>query len=249
MDQEWNGLFLYCMVFEKTIEDVVDENYVYARALHYLGIDFFETPHKNLAEVCREKGLDQRVIIKTFYMFDSNSRLSFKELETYPVELLIEYLKHSHHIFIKEKLPYIVHLVKNWKANRHLSGLLPDFIEDLIKHIYEEEDSTFKYIQLLFDIKKGKKSAPVSELMPFENFSLKNEFQHHEEEDEFAAIRTLTSSIEPENLHERVLINEIKAFDREMVYHAEIENKIFFPKAIELENQVNKKIELLSTLN
>ncbi len=237
------------MVFEKTIEDVVNENYVYARALHYLGVDFFEAPNKKLAEVCQEKGLDQRLIIKTFYMFDSNARLSFNELETYPIELLIEYLKHSHHIFIKEKLPYIVHLAKNWNADRDLSGLLPDFIEDLIKHIYEEEDSTFKYIQLLFDISKGKKSAPVSELMLFQNFSLESEFQHHEEEDEFEAIRALTSSIKAENLHERVLINEIRAFDREMIYHAEIENKIFFPKAIELENQVNRKIELLSTLN
>lgn len=237
------------MVFEKTIEEVVDENYVYARALHYLGINFFEAPHKSLAEVCREKGLDKRLVIKSFYMFDSNERLSFKELESYPIELLIEYLKHSHHIFIKEKLPFIVYIAKNWKANRNLSGLLPDFIEDLIKHIYEEEDSTFKYIQLLFDISKNKKKAPFSELFSFKNFSLEQEFEHHEEDDEFEVIRTLVSSIKPENLHERVLINEIKAFDREMVYHAEIENKIFFPKAIELEKRVNKKIQLLSTLN
>jgi regulator of cell morphogenesis and NO signaling len=237
------------MVFDKTIEEIVDENYVYARALHYLGINFFETPQKRLVEVCRERGLDRRFVIKSFYMFDSNARLSFKELESYPIELMIEFLKHSHHIFIKEKLPFIVHLAKNWKANRHLSGLLPDFIEDLIKHIYEEEDSTFKYIQLLFDISKGKKNAPVSELIPFKNFSLEHEFEHHEEEDEFAVIRTLISSIKPENLHERVLISEIKAFDREMRYHAEIENKIFFPKAIELEKEVNKKIQLLSTLN
>lgn len=245
-----SGTAYFCtMVFDKTIEEVVDENYVYARALHYLGIDFFESPHKRLAEVCNEKGLNRRLVIKSFYMFDSNTRLSFKELESYPIELMIEYLKHSHHIFIKEKLPFIVHLAKNWKANRNLSGLLPDFIEDLIKHIYEEEDSTFKYIQLLFDISKGKKQAPATALLPFKNFSLEHEFEHHEEEDEFAAIRTLISSIEPENVHERVLIKEIKAFDREMVYHAEIENKIFFPKAIKLEEQVNQKIKLLSTLN
>ena len=150
------------MVFEKTIEEVIDENYVYARALHYLGIDFFENPHKNLSDVCKEKGLDRRLVIKSFYMFDTNARVSFSELESYPVELLVEFLKHAHHIFIKEKLPFIVHLAKNWKSNRSLPILLPDFIEDLIKHIYDEEDSTFKYVQLLLDINKGKIKAPVS---------------------------------------------------------------------------------------
>lgn len=237
------------MVFEKTIEEVIDENYVYARALHYLGIDFFENPHKKLNEICKEKDLDKRLVIKSFYMFDSNPRISFSELETYPTELLVEFLKQTHHIFIKEKLPFIVHLAKNWEANRNLSSLLPDFIEDLIKHIYEEEDSTFKYIQLLLDISKRKVNAPVSALLSFKGFSLEKEYAHHEAEDEFAAIRTLISSIEAKDLRERILIKEINAFDREMVYHAEIENKIFFPKAIQLEAEVNSKIQLLSTLN
>ena len=80
-------------------------------------------------------------------------------------------------------------------------------------------------------------------------YSLEKEYIHHEEEDEFAAIRALITSLKPLDLRERVLINEIKAFDREMIYHAEIENKLFFPKAIQLEVEVNSKIQLLSTLN
>lgn len=241
-------LFL-CMVFEKTISQVVNENYVYARALHYLGIDFFEAPDKKLKEICKERGLERQQVIKAFYQFDSCNRFSFEELKSYPIELLTEYLKHAHHLFIKDKLPFIVHLVKKWERSKGLKNLLPEFVEDFIKHIYEEEDSTFKYIEILCAINKGSAPAPFSLLMDYKDYSLQEEFEEHRDEDEFGAIRALMTAIDPKNLHERVLIHEVQAFDREMIYHAEIENNIFFPKAIELEASVNKKIQLLTTLN
>lgn len=237
------------MVFEKTIREVIGENYVYARALHYLGIDFFDNPDRVLKEICIEKGLNRKQVIKSFYEFDSCHRFSFKQLETYPVELLTEYLKHSHHLFIKEKLPYIVHLAKALGGNHGLHGLLPEFVEDLIRHIYEEEDTTFKYIQLLSDIKKGKEKAPFSKMMAYRNYSLEGEYLHHQNDDELEAIRSLISSIDDSSLHGKVLVNEIQAFDREMIYHAEIENNIFFPKAIELETEVQSKLKKLTSLN
>lgn len=237
------------MVFEKTVREVVDENYVYARALHYLGIDFFEAPDKKLKEIIAERGLNKTQLIKSFYSFDSCHRFSFKELESYPIELLTEFLKHSHHIFIKEKLPYIVHLAKKWDGNKELQNLLPEFVEDLIRHIYEEEDSTFKYIQLLASIQAGKEKAPFSKLLEFKSISLEAEFEHHQEEDELDAIRTLIASIDGSCLHGKVIVNEIKAFDREMIYHAAIENNIFFPKAIALEKKVLKQMQLLSIQN
>ncbi|MEM6643494.1 MAG: hypothetical protein AAF616_10990 [Bacteroidota bacterium] len=237
------------MVFEKTIREVVDENYVYARALHYLGIEFFETPDLTLQEICSLRGLDRKQVIKSFYEFDTNARISFKQLESYPVDLLIAFLRHAHHVFIKDQLPYIVHLAKKLKGNQGLQGLLPEFVEDLILHIYEEEDSTFKYTQLLCDIQNGKVKAPVSKLTKFEEFSLRGEFEHHQEEDELEAIRTLIATIDCESLHGKVLINEIKGFDREMIYHAEIENNIFYPKALELESSVMNQLKQLSKLN
>lgn len=237
------------MVFEKTVAEIVEENYVYARALHYLGFDFFEDPHRKLGEICKERGLDKNQVIKSFYEFDTCPRLSFSELGKYPIELLTQYLKHSHHVFIKDKLPYIVHLAKSWKKEMGLSQLLPEFVEDFIAHIYEEEDSTFKYIELLSRIKKGAEKAPVSKLMHYQGFSLQEEFEHHKDDDEFGAIRDLIDGVPVDCVHARVLIKEIKAFDREMIYHAQIENNIFFPKAIALEKEVITQLDELSQLN
>ncbi len=237
------------MIFNKTILEIVDENYVYARSLHYLGIDFFLSPHKTLSQVCRERGLNEEQVIKSFYLFDSCYRFSFSELKSYPIELLVEYLKHSHHIFIKDKLPFIVHLAKNLESNSEINRLLPEFVEEFISHIYEEEDSVFAYTKTLSDISKGLLPNPISELIRFKNFSLSNEFEHHQGDDEFYVIRSLVDAVNPTTLHENVLLKEVRAFDREMVYHAEIENRIFFPKAIKLEQETNAKIKLMSKMN
>ena len=226
----------------------MDENYVYARALHYLGIDFFKNSSKKLAEVCQERGLNKEQVIKSFYEFDSSPRISYKELASYPIELLVEYLKHTHHIFIKEKLPYIVHLARTYD-NVELSNLMPEFVEDLIRHIYEEEDTTFKYIHTLQEIKKGVEKAPHSRLMAYQSFSLLDELEHHEGEDDLGAIRSLFHLLENSDVRGRVLLSELKAFDREMVYHAAIENQILFPKAIALEKDVLDKVEVISRLN
>ena len=237
------------MVFDKTLSEIVDENYVYARALHYLGISFFEEPNKTLKQICVERGLDRDQVIKSFYAFDGCTRLSFKELESYPIDLLLEYLRHSHHLFIKEKLPFIIHLAKHSDEHLEIQKLLPEFVEDFICHIYEEEDSVFKYVKTLDEVVKGRISNPISALIEFRNFSLTHEFEHHQEDDEMQAIRSIIEELNPTSLKQEVLVREVKAFDREMLYHAEIENTIFFPKALSLETEVQEHLIRNSKLN
>lgn len=237
------------MVFQRTISELVDENYIYARALDYLGIDFFHSADRVLEEVCEEKKLDREIVIKTFYLFDTQSRVSFKELESYPIEILKEYLKHNHHSFIKDKLPFIVNLLHRSEADVALIHMLPEFIEDFIKHIYEEEDTIFRYIETLLRINANKIQSPPKALFEFEALSLSEEAEEHSNVDEFSAIRTLIANFAPANLIDEVLVKEIKGFDRELLYHSQIENHIFFPKAIELERTVHDRIKNLSKLN
>ena len=85
--------------------------------------------------------------------------------------------------------------------------------------------------------------------MAFESYSLEEEYHHHQNEDELEAIRSLLKPIQADSLVNKVLMNEVQSFDREMIYHAEIENHIFFPRALALEKEVRTKISLTSKLN
>ena len=83
--------------------------------------------------------------------------------------------------------------------------------------------------------------------------SLKNIAKEHLEEDsEMAGIRGLTSNYSYkniENLHLKVIFQELEAFDKELNIHSEIENAILFPRALDLEKSVADKIRNISFLN
>ncbi|MEO9477018.1 MAG: iron-sulfur cluster repair di-iron protein [Cyclobacteriaceae bacterium] len=236
-------------VFERTISDIVDENYIYARALSYLGIEFYVYPNKKLGELCEEMGLVKEQVMRSFYLFDQNHRLSLRELNNYPLEIVIQYLKHTHNTFIKDKLPYIARLINNVEGKEDVKLIFPEFVEEFIYHIYDEEDTVFTYIDKLIKLDKGKVSNPAVALMNLGDYSLEAIHREHEGDDEMRGIRMLVDNVQDDDLHWRVIAREIRSFDREMMYHAQIENKIMFPKAIALEKSLGDKINKLSRLN
>ena len=85
------------------------------------------------------------------------------------------------------------------------------------------------------------------------NISLKDIAEEHLNEDsEMSGIRGLTKNYSLdniENLHLKVIFQELKDFDNELEIHSNIENKILFPRALELENVISDKIRNISFLN
>ena len=67
-----------------------------------------------------------------------------------------------------------------------------------------------------------------------------------------AGIRGLTNDYSIKNiddLHLKVIFQELKAFDKELDVHSNIENEILFPRALKLEKDVSDKIRNISFLN
>ena len=76
--------------------------------------------------------------------------------------------------------------------------------------------------------------------------------EHINEDSEMSGIRGLTKNYSLdniENLHLKVIFQELKDFDNELEIHSDIENKILFPRALELENLISDKIRNISFLN
>src|SRR5688572_22934708 len=144
------------------ISELVDQNYVHAYVLFYFGIRFYEYSELTLDQVCKTKGLKTEQVVREL---ESPSHLQEADLPliSYPIDLIIEYLKHSHFLFIKHKLPYIARLIENFKAyhsdyqliERDLKIVFPLFVEDFIEHIYKEEDTLFSFIQTLERASQG----------------------------------------------------------------------------------------------
>lgn len=233
---------------DKRIADLVDQNYVHAYVLFYFGISFYECSEHTLEEVCLQRGLRVDQVIKEL---ESPTHLQETDLPliSYPIDLIIEYLKHAHYLFIKHKLPYIARLVEAFKAHhdrylgmeRDLKMVFPLFVEDFIHHIYEEEDTLFIYIKALERASRGNYHVGRLYYMMEKNSVQKFAMEHEAHDDEMEGIRKITNNYElaPDTpLHVKVLYSELKDFEKSLITHARIENEILFPRAMALENKV-----------
>jgi len=229
----------------------VDQNNVHAYVLYYFGIKFYEYSEQTLEQVCVDKGLRVEQVVKELESPNENFQEADLPLISYPIDLIIEYLKHAHFTFVKHKLPYIARLVETFKANhpdfeiveKDLKTLFPLFLEDFIHHIYEEEDTLFGYIRLL-ERAAGGKYNPSQLYYMLEKNSLQHFAMEHEaHDDEMEGIRKITNDYALTSnapLHVKVIYSELTTFEKSLKTHARIENEILFPKVMMLESKVKK---------
>lgn len=232
------------------IAELVDQNYVHAYVLFYFGIRFYEYSECTLEQVCQQRGLKIEQVVKELE-FPTHLQEADLPLVSYPIDLIIEYLKHSHFLFIKHKLPYIARLVESVKVTqedyaaiqRDLKLVFPLFVEDFIQHIYEEEDTLFHFILAL---DKASRTGYVPGKLYYlleKNSVQKYAMEHEAHDDEMEGIRKITRNYTlaaSAPLHLKVVYNELKAFEKSLITHARIENEILFPKAMAIENRVRK---------
>jgi regulator of cell morphogenesis and NO signaling len=128
-------------------------------------------------------------------------------------------------------------------VERDLKLVFPLFVEDFIHHIYEEEDTLFRYIRALERASKGN-YIPTKLFYLVEKHSVQKFAMDHEvHDDEMAGIRKITKDYElrPDApLQIKVIYNELKEFEKSLITHARIENEILFPKSMALERKVKE---------
>lgn len=245
---------------QKKIKELVAENYVFASVLYYLGIEYYEFEEDSLEKVCRSKKVDLNYVVSELEKITQNEEIENIKLLSFPIELVISYLKHAHFIFIKKDLPFLVKLVNKLNASdlklamveREIQDVFPLFVEDFVHHIYEEEDTLFEYILQLKAIEEKQKN-PSSFFYKHPNFNMqKFAIDHEVHDDEMKGIRFLMdqySISEDSPLNVKVLFSELERFEKKLKVHAKIENEVLFPKALMLEKAVRRKFDSLIRLN
>ena len=242
----------------RRIADLIDDNYAYAAVLYYFGIGFYDYDQKTLEQACIENGLRVEQVITSLESVYERPVEQPLPLASYPIDLIIAYLKHTHFIFIKERLPYLSKLIHNLPDTDHdsvvddLRFIFPLFVEDLIHHIYQEEDELFSYILSLYQASR-EPNLPTQLYYDMEKYAIQDFAVHHDaDDDEMDGIRHIANNYDgrhTKNLHLRVVYAELQQFERELKVHASVENEILFPKALMLEKQLKKTLRTKIGLN
>jgi len=239
-----------------TVGELVSQNYVFAAVLHYFGISFYQYPSDSLELVCKKHKVHVRQLTSELEAWALLKEPTTEELYLNPIEVLVAYLKKKHYYFVRQELPFLSNLISGITPEPEYKPLMADlrimfplFVDDFIHHIHEEESRLFKRIEMLQDIEANrfslKDALTILERDPIHLLAEVHEI--HEEE--MNGIRRLTaeySLTDNAPLTMKVLYHELQNFERELIIHAQIEDELLFPKAVELERealrQIRKKI-------
>lgn len=242
-----------------TVGAFIEEDLDRGLALHGYGISLFTHAQRPFEEVCKSMGL---VPAHLASLLEQHTRMRDPRVAMHdmPMRLIVEYLRHAHHLFIRERLPFLLYLIGGIDVTdgpdkaiaQDLRMIFPLFAEEFIQHIHEEEDTLFGYIAELERACK-RLDRPGALWLRMERRSI-GEFaaEHEVHEDEMAGIRALTDNyaVHPGmSLPLRVLYHELALFERDLAVHATFENHVLLPKALRLEAYVRTGIAGIARRN
>lgn len=244
-------------MFTRKINELVTQDSVFAWVLHFFGISFYKYSDHTLHEVCIQNGISKEMFVSQIESINSsevNQQNLLKQIDEYPIDLIIEYLKHTHHKFVKQRLPYLSELINaltdeqfsKAPQTKDLKFVFPIFVKDFIEHLYEEEDELFAYLSWINSVLKGTiKTTPFEISQKIEKYSLqKHALEHSNHTTGMEGIKKITNNycnLITNDLLIDVIYNELESFEKELFIHAQIEDEVFFPKALILEQKLAKQ--------
>jgi regulator of cell morphogenesis and NO signaling len=226
-------------LMNKTLSQIVTENYQAARVFEKYGLDFCCKGKRPLKDACTEKQIAQNLILD-----DLNEALSLRtstqEFNKMSLTELSEYIVRVHHGFCKDNMPIILGYAMR-VAGKHgdnfpymveVCNLFAKLKQEMDQHMMKEERILFPRIKQLEQPETPNHGveflqAPIDVM----------EQEHDHAGDIMRRISELTNGYTPHEMActtHRLLIDSLKAFEQDLHQHVHLENNILFPNAIAL---------------
>jgi regulator of cell morphogenesis and NO signaling len=202
---------------------------------------------KTIEEVCKQHSVDVEFCLHLVNAFHDKAYFNRKYFEQFPVDLIINYLKNGHRCYLDFRIPQIerqlVQFEKQVDVNdKNVEVLLKffrEYINEFTLHIQSEEQQVFPYIEQLSKSIENDDRELVKEL---EGHSIEKYHEGHNQIEEtlFDLKNILLKYLPPpsNNFEYNNLVLDIFRLESDLLDHADLEEKILFPRVAEMENKI-----------
>lgn len=234
---------------EKTIGQMVAEDYRTAQIFKNHKIDFCCKGNRTLKEVTKKKGLDLNSLMQELDIVQEQDQNDEPDFKTWPLDLLIDYIEKKHHRYVEQQIPILKqYLIKLCKVHGDRHPELLDIFEhfnasagELAMHMKKEELVLFPWVRKMVN---GTSKGSTMEQPHFGTVKnpIKMMMEEHDNEGErFRKIAHLSNDYTPPadacNTY-RVTFSLLQEFEEDLHRHIHLENNILFPKAETLESKL-----------
>jgi regulator of cell morphogenesis and NO signaling len=234
-----------------TVSEIVRKDYRTAEVFNKYGINFCCSGDMPLQQACQQKNIDPDLVRKDL---EQASHVLYLpptiRFEDWSVEFLVDYILNIHHTYIKQTIPELNRALRSFVSTHKdkysyiffVEEAFNDLAAEVLEHMEHEEESIFPYVKLLSTTHKRKEiygSLFVRTLS--KPLSLIIESEHKRIESLLKQLRKTTNNYtfsEDVCPHHQVIYNRLKEFDVDLVQHKGLEDRILFPKAIAMEQEL-----------
>ena len=226
----------------RTVGDIVSENYHAAGVFRQFGIDFCCGGGKLLSDVCEKKELSLKAVQVELEKLACSDQEENERYDDWTPSFLIDYIENNHHAFVRRKCPEIaayaakvarVHGGRN-PENKEIFSVFSLLANELMEHLESEETTVFPLIKSVSEAQENGQAIPAGKFR-----ALRKELEQMEEEHEAAGesmkrIRELSNSFTPPQdacATYKILYKNLEGFEEDLHKHVHLENNILFKKA------------------
>lgn len=236
---------------EETLGQIAAKDLRKAQVFKKYGLDFCCGGKKTVKEACAEKGLDVTKVEQELQQADKIPASRPLPYSDWGLDFLADYIVNTHHSYVRKNLPDIgtyAKKVMKVHGNHHpellrIHQLVEEVNTELTGHLVKEEKVLFPYIKELVATKNNTQPLHAAHFGTVQNPINMMEMEHELVGKNLAEIRELSNNyLLPEDAcaSYSLLYRMLDEFEEDLHLHIHLENNILFPKALEIEKQLNK---------
>ena len=220
------------------------------RTFEKLGIDYCCGGSKSLSDACVHAHVPVEDVLRALEQDSSYRQTPGAIVPDFAVARLgdlIEHILTTHHVYVKQELPRLHHLLNkvvsvHGKTHPELGKIQQTFqamSAELASHMMKEEHVLFPHIVALENAVSNGRPKPRPVFGSVSNPVHMMELEHDSAGAALKAICTLSANYTPPDdacFSYRTLYTALKEFETDLHQHVHLENNILFPRAIALES-------------
>jgi regulator of cell morphogenesis and NO signaling len=234
---------------DETLGQIAAKDLRKAQVFKKYGLDFCCGGKKTVKEACAEKGLDVTKVEKELQQADTLPSSRPIPYGDWSLDFLADYIVNTHHSYVHKNLPDIkayAEKVMRVHGNRHpellrIHQLVGEIYAELMAHMVKEEKILFPYIKELVAVKNNTQPLHAAAFGTVQNPIKMMEMEHELVGKNLEEIRQLSNNyLLPEDAcaSYSLLYRMLDEFEDDLHLHIHLENNILFPKALEIEKNL-----------
>lgn len=236
---------------ETTVREVAVKMPESTRIFEQFKIDYCCGGNQSLTTACASAGIDVHQVMEMLGAVSDSKSQDAADFRNASVGHLVEHIVNTHHVFTKsemDRLDALTEKVINAHGENHpellqLRELFRALCMDLKPHMFKEEQVLFPYMTAMTQAAEQQRPGPFAPFGTVNNPVRMMMREHDVAGELLRELRALTSdyTVPPDAcISYQTLFAALENFEKDLHQHIHLENNILFPKALELEQSLNR---------